>query len=152
MPPSPNVSLPFDILIRDLLGHNHYVPISQLTAEVILMHTGNRHSCHIQFPSDNDVDVTGRFIDHPLLWDLNAWNTSVERYRKQKLRAQQEREARFVLEGNTRLIARALMRFANIESDPARCLAHQFLTKKDYARIKAVGVKRLYENVNELPN
>lgn len=152
MPPSQNVSLPLNTLIHDLLGNNHYVSISQLTAEVILMHTGNKHSCHIQMPSDSDVDVLGRFIDSPLLWETNAWNRSVERYHKEKIRAQTEREARFVFEGNVKLIARAILRMAYVHPDAARMLGHQMLSKKDFARIKAVGVKQLYENVKELPD
>ncbi len=148
---TPNVSLPLDILIHDLLGHNHYVPVSPITAEVILMHTGNKHSCHIQLPSDNDVDILGRFIDSPLLWDWNAWNVSVERYHKNKIRAQQEREARFVFEANICLVAKKILIMAFVKEDAARMLAHKWLSKKDYARIKAVGVKRLYEHVKELP-
>ena len=123
-----------------------------LTAEVILMHTGNKHSCHIQLPSDNDVDVLGRFIDVPMLWDTNAWHTSVEKYNKEKIRAQNRREAQFVYEGNVKLIARNILKMAFVHPDAATMIARSMLDKKDLVRMKAVGVKRLYEKVNELPD
>lgn len=116
------------------------------------MHTGNKHTCHIQMPSDSDVDILGRFIDKPMLWDWAAWKSSSEKYLLEKIRSQQRRDIKFVYEGNVKLIARAILRMAYITPDAAIMLGHKFMKSQDWVRIKAVGVKRLYENVKELPD
>lgn len=145
------VSIPLTILVKDLLGANHYVPISQITAECILFHTGNKRICHIQFPSIQDVDVSGKTITSPILWELNAWRTSVERQVKSALRAQEQRETKFVYEGNVNMIKKRIMENFGLDEQHANIYARMVLDKKDYARIRAYGVKRLYTNVKELP-
>jgi hypothetical protein len=150
-PNIPNASFPLDIIIKDLLRDEHCVPISPITAEVILMQTGNKHFCHIQFPSNDAVDITGRFITKPHLWSINEWRSSSEKWMRDKIKSQQRRDAQFVYEGNVRLISRAILRFAYVHPDAAVVLARTWIDKSDFGRIKAVGVKQLYNHVKELP-
>lgn len=145
------VSLPLQILVKDLLGSNHYVPISKITAEMILYKTKNQKVCHIQYPSSQDVDIVGRILTTPLLWDLTAWRNSSERRAKAQIRSQQQRDEKFVYDGNIRLIKNNIIRNFELKEEIANVLARIAIDKKDYNRIKAYGVKKLYTHVKELP-
>lgn len=146
-----NITLPLNVLVEHLLHGEHYVPISMDVAEVIHHHTKNQHSCYIQFPSDDDIDIVGKYIDTPILWECGAWRTSSERWMKSKMRSQKERDERFILEANIVQVARCILRQAYVTPDAARMIARSMISKKDYARIKLVGCKKLYTTIEELP-
>lgn len=148
---TPLVSLPLDILVKDLLGEAHYVSISRLTAEILYGHCKNRHTCHIQFPGEEDVDVMGRVINEPILWSMSAWQSAVERRLKAKLRSDRERDERFIFEANIKLVGKALARFSGLEFEIARLTARRWLVDKDHAKIRAIGVVKLYTTIQELP-
>lgn len=149
-PINPLVTLPLQTLVRDLLGAAHYVTISKDTAEVILLHTKNRHTCHVQFTSDMDVDLYGRFIKEPVLWEFNAWATSSERVLKGRLRSQMERDKRNILEANILLVAKKLCRFSAIDFEVCKLIARKWLINND-PRIQAIGCNKIYTTIEELP-
>lgn len=148
---TPLVSLPLDVLVHDLLGEAHYVSVSKLTAEIIFGHCKNKHTCYVQFPGDNDVDVLGRFISEPLLWSMSAWKSSVERAAKQRLRSEYDREQRFIFEANVKLVAKRLATFSGLEFEIAKLMAWRWLKDGQHDKIKAVGVVKLYTTIKELP-
>ena len=137
-------------IVDDLLDGQHYRPISMSTAEVLLLHTRNSVLCHVQFPSDMDVDLYGRFIDKPVLWELNAWRTSSERVLKARLYSQKQRETRHILDANILLVARRICRMTSINFDPCKLIARRWILDND-PRIGAVGVTKLYTTIDELP-
>lgn len=147
---NPLVTLHLHTLVSDLLGASHYVTISKETAEVILLHTRNRHTCHVQFTSDMDVDLYGRFIKEPVLWDFNAWVNSSERVLKARIRSQKERDARNILEANILLVAKKLCRFSNIDYEACKLVSRKWLINND-PRIKAIGCDKIYTTIEELP-
>lgn len=138
-------------LVRDLLRGEYYIPISEDTAEIILMHYKNQRVCHVQYPSDQDVDILGKPIDTPILWEIGAWQTSSEKWLKGKIRSEKEREERFILDANINLVARCILKMAYINPDAARVIARKCILNKDFVRIKAFGCARLYKTIKELP-
>jgi hypothetical protein len=148
---NPNITLPLQTLVHHILRGEHYVPISSDVAEIILHHTNNKHTCHVQFPSDEDVDILGNFIETPMLWEYGAWCRSSEKWLKMRVRSQKERDERFILEANITQVARCILRQAYVTPDAARMIARSMITKKDYARIKLVGCKKLFTTIEELP-
>lgn len=151
-PPSPLVTLPLQILVKDLLGAAHYVSVSKITAEMLFIHTKNKHTCHIQFPSDSDVDMWDKPLTSPMLWEIGAWQASSEKHLTAKRKSQLAREARFILEANILLLGRAICRFTNIDFEICKLMARKWIVTND-PRIQVVGLKRpLYTNVNELPS
>lgn len=151
-PPNPLVTIPLQSLVRDLLGAAHYTSISKVVADMLYIHTKNKHTCHIQFPSDSDVDMWDKPITSPILWDMSAWLSSSEKHLKAKRDSQARRDARFILDANILLLARAICRFTNIDFEICKLIARKWITTND-PRIQVVGLKRpLYTTVQELPS
>jgi hypothetical protein len=149
-PTNPLVTLHLQTLVKDILGGHHYVTVSEETATVILAHTNNAHTCHVQFTSDLDVDLYGRFIKEPVLWEYGAWVNSSERVLKARLWSQRNREKRHILEANILVVAKQLCRFSAIEFEACKLVARKWLLNND-PRIYAIGVKRIYNTIEELP-
>jgi len=151
-PPNPLVTVPLQALVKDLLGAAHYTSVSKVVADMLFIHTKNKHTCHIQFPSDSDVDMWDKPITAPILWNIGAWQASSEKHLRAKRRSQLEREARFILDANILLLGKAICRFTNIDFEICKLMARKWINTND-PRIKVVGLKRpLYTNVNELPS
>lgn len=153
-PSSTLVSLTLKTLITDLLREEHYVPISDETAEVIMFHCKNKHTCYIQFPSDVDVDILGRAIETPILWEIGAWSRASEKWMKARNRSERDRADRFIMEANVNMVARKILKFAYVNPDAARVIAHSWVkgnVKGAKGKLKMVGVEKLYTTVEELP-
>lgn len=138
-------------LVRDLLGDSYSRPISFETAEVLIYHCKNEHLCHIQMPQPGEVDITGKPITHPILWEIGQWRISTEKWLRAANRSEQERQERAVYDQNIKIVAYALYKTLGFSPDQSRILAHRLLREKDFNRIKALGVPKLYTNYNEIP-
>lgn len=147
----PNVSLPLDVLVNTILRDEHYVPVPDTVAEILFHHTKNNHTCYIQFPGDQDVDILGRFLTHPLLWSISAWRNSSERAMRARLRSQHEREQRFIFDANIKLVAKKMCTATGINFEICKLEARRWLLRKD-SRVHAVGVVKLYTTIEELPS
>ncbi len=150
-PSNPLASFYLKTIVKDLLHGEHYTPISDETAEVILHHCKNRNLCHVQFPSDEDVDIIGVPISTPVLWEIGAWCRSSEKWLKVRNRSQKDREERFVLDANINMVSRKILKFAYVNPDAARIIARQWINNKQRGKLKMVGVEKLYTTVEELP-
>lgn len=148
---NPLVTLHLQPLVKSLLGVAHYVTIEKEVAEILLLHTRNEHTCHIQFTSDIDVDLYGRFIDEPVLWEFGAWVASSERVLRGRIRSQKQREERFVLEANIIRVAKHICRMTSVDYEFCKLQARKWLLENS-PKIKAVGCNKLYTNVNEIPS
>jgi len=137
-------------LIKDLLRGDHYVAVSEDTAFVIQTVTDSKQFCHLQFPTDNDVDILGRPIESPILWEIGAWSTSSEKWQRQKLLSQRRIDEYNIFNANVHRIARAILKIAYVNPDAARVLAHGMLMRHEEERIKSMGVNKLIETVEEL--
>lgn len=142
----------FDIpkLVEDLLHDSHSRSISFDTAEVLLFHCKNERICHIQLPGHGEVDTFGNPIKQPILWDIGQWRISTERWLRAKSRSEKEMQERAVFDANVKVVAYALYKTLGFSPDQSRILAYRMLNEKDYGRIKALGVPKLYTNYNEL--
>lgn len=136
-------------LINDILHTHYYRPISQKTAEIIFLLTHNKHTCYIQFPGDESI--TGEPLQHYVIWDIEQWHKSAEKYRNDKIKAQERREKKFIYDANIKRIAKAIVKFSALDYEIAQITARRMLDDNDLPRIKSIGVKQLYTNVKELP-
>lgn len=136
---------------KDLLKDAHSCPVSFETAEVLHYHCKNETLCHIQMPSAGEVDMFGNPIRQPILWNLGQWRVSTEKWMRAKHRSETERQERAVFDANVKIVAYALYKTLGFSPDQSRILAYRLLNDKDFARIKALGVPKLYNNYNELP-
>lgn len=139
-------------IVEHLLHGYDYVTVSEHVAEVLLMCTGNKHTCHVQLPSDPDaVSVSGITITKPRLWNINCWNASVERGLKASLRAEAERNARFVYQANVNQVVRCILKQWPVHIDQANTIARVMLDRKQYDKILAMGVKSIIMRVEDIP-
>lgn len=137
--------IPLSSYITDVLGDNHWVPISYDRANAIVAITGNQKLCYVQFPSEDCPELTS-----PLLWSYGAWAASVEKFRRAKERSERERVQRRIDEANIKLIMRAVMRFASVDSSQAQMLATRMILRQQFLKIEMLGVK-LITKEEELP-
>lgn len=159
MDENPDVTLPLATLVKELLGPHiihyadgkHCISVSMDTACEIFKACGNTHTCHVQFPADRfNVDMFGKPIETPLVWDIGAWRTSTERHKRAKLRAKAEKEELDMHRANVRIVQRAILRISGLEPDQALMMAHRWVSDKNTKRIEAVGVTRLVTRIEEL--
>ena len=144
------VSVPLDILVASILGDNHYTPVHPLLAELILLKCHNKHTAYVQLPGDHDVDILGYPISNPILWQLARWYESTERWQRAKLRAEDERKARFVAEANVGRITRFLMKTSELDAEHAGKLALKWVTNNDEAKYIRLGGKPFIKTIDEI--
>lgn len=145
------IALPLSSLISDLLHGHSDVPISQSTAEAILLVTNNEHSCYVQFPGPDAVDITGRSITCPRLWAWNHWIFSSERRLRLRLRCEKEAAIRTIFNANVSLVRRAILRTEPLTEDQATMLARKWVTEGKINKAKHYGIKKFYTTIEEIP-
>ena len=144
------VSVPLDKLVTTILGDNHYVPIDPQLAEAIYLVCRNKVVAYVQFPSDKDINIIGQPISQPYLWQLGKWYESTERWMKSKLRAEEERKARFVAEANIQRITAFLLRTTELERPFAEKLAIKWVTANEEQKYIRMGGKPFIKTVEEI--
>jgi len=144
------VSFPLEEIVDALLGGLDFVEIPQAVAEQLLIVSKNKHVCHVQMPSDENLDIFSSPILVPRLWSLKHWQFSAEKWLRARSLSDKNREARFVYDANVKIISKAILRLAYVTPDAATVLARMMLDKHDYNKIKALGVKKLIEHSNEI--
>jgi len=120
------IALPLYILIDEIIGDAQFAGVSPFTADIIETVVKNKHTCHVQ-----RTDRDGETLTYPRLWRLDAWRQDIESWRLSKLRADRERDLRFVFEENCKRVARAICREANLEGDIANVLAYRKMKNID---------------------
>ncbi len=146
------VTLPLDQIVEDLLADSDCRTVSRDIAEILHLVTDNKATYHVQFPGDDEVDISGVPITEPVLWSLRHWQNTSERHQKIKLRGQRERELWLVKEANVKMIAKYLVRLASLNVEAAQCIARMKLDKNESAVIKAIiGNRELYKTSKEIP-
>lgn len=147
---TPLVTFRLSTIVSDLLRGHDYVNVSQETAELLLLACKNQHTCHIQLPCHENLDIFNQPITQPRLWAFNSWQSSTERWLRQKKRSDDERDARNIFDANVKLVTRAILRISPINQDAAMMLArHALLSHPD--SIPAMGVRKLITTVEEIP-
>lgn len=141
---------PIEPIVRDLLGEAHYVSISQVTAEIIYIHCRNKWLCHVQFVTDDDATILGEPLKTPRLWSLQGWQMSVEKYLRDKARSARLRDERNIFDANIILVARAIYKVSGLPFDICKLQARRWLNENN-PKIYAVGVKKIYTTIQELP-
>jgi len=150
------VTFPLASIVSDLLRKNegqdpqHFVTVCEITAECLYTVCKNEHTCHVQMPSDDDVDILGKPITSPVLWEIGAWLNSSERWQRQKLMSQKRIDIHNIYNANINRISRCILRMSPINPDAARMLAHRWMERGDMVRIQMVGVNKLFEKVEEI--
>jgi len=137
-------------IVSDLLRGSDYVVVSKETAELVLIACKNQHTCHVQLPSDENLDIFNKPITESRLWSFACWQASTERWLRQKKRSDDERDARNIFDANVRLVARAILRISPINPDAATCLARMSLLSYP-SSIPAMGITKLITTVEEIP-
>lgn len=152
-----NITLPLTSFIESHLGIRlneagereqswHYRTIKKELAEIILVLTKNESHCYIEFPSINSPHLT-----EPMLWELSAWNIHHDKWTREKIRSDRERVARFILETNVKIVARAFMELTCVDDlDKAKAHAFSLITSKKFGNIRALGVHKLITKEEEL--
>ncbi len=88
----------------------------------------------------------------PFLWRYYLWADSVRRFTIAKERSERERKERFILDANIKLIARYLQKEPFLMIDRWAVSTASFLmNKKRLLAIKAVGVEKLIQTIEEIP-
>ena|SRR5689334_3685857 len=147
---TPLVTFRLSSIVTDLLRGHDYVNVSQETAELLLVACKNQHTCHIQLPFHENLDIFNQPITEPRLWAFNAWQASTERWLRQKKISDNERDKRNIFDANVKIVTKALLRISPINPDAAMMLARHALQTYPES-IKAMGVKKLIEKVEEIP-
>lgn len=114
-------------------------------AKNIFQLTKNQHSCHIEFKS-----LEGAPLQFPLLYTLQAWQNSAERFEKQKAYSHKQRIDKFIQEANVKIVMKTLDVHWGIEGITAEMTAHKLVTQKKWRQIAALGVKKLVTKEEEL--
>lgn len=133
-------------LVDDLLKGHDFIEVSPSTAAAILLVTKNKSHCHVQLPSDPDaVDVYGKQLSKPRLWNLVYWNASVERFVKAKIKADQERIQRAIYLCNCERITKVLLRKYPLTYDMCNTIARRWLDGKKYYNVHAIGIDKIID-------
>jgi len=146
----PLVTFPLYSIVRDLLGGQSDVVVSEMTAKCLYMVCKNRHTCYIQFPGDENRDIYGKPITECKLWSLEHWVSSAEKWQRAKAWSDKQRNERIVLDANIHKVARALLKLARINPDAARVIAIDVVVNKKMDAVRGLGVAKLYETVDEI--
>ena len=144
------VTFQLDWIVHDLLHDLDEVPVSEHTAEMLHAVTKNKHTCHIQNPGHGEVDIMGKLISQPHLWNINAWQSSSEKWQRARLYSKKEMDIHMIRDANVKLIAKRLCRELGLDYDMAQNAAVMMLVKKKFNNIKAFGVSKLIEKVEEI--
>jgi hypothetical protein len=128
--------IPLSSYVRDVLGDLHYTPIGYDRAIAIFKITENYHTCVVQFTSFED----GKALKSPMLWNFAAFADSAERYRLAKIRAEQERVARRILEQNRETLKRAILKTLEVSDSQANVLSCKMIDKKQSFKIAWFGI------------
>jgi len=140
------ITLSLSTFVKAVLHGEHYVPIyDKDLAELLTLLSKDQEVYHIQNPGPDNPD-----LDYPMLWSCHQWRISTESWKAAKERDDRERIARWIKQKNVTIIAKQILRFALVTDDQANLLAHRWLNRKDFQRIKDVGVTKLAEKESDL--
>lgn len=148
------ITFVFDNIIDELIGEQGVVPISPEIATSILLVTQNKpeFNIYVQDPHDPDnVNLYNKPISCWKLWRLHWWRTSTEAWLKSKRRQDREREDRFIFDANVRMITKCILRTAYMSPELATILAVKELRANNIRKLNALGVKKLFTTMKELP-
>ena len=96
----------------------------------------------------NDFDGTP--LPLPVFWAYPDWYESSTNYKRQKDSAEKRRIADWIFKANVKIIAARLIEVYFFPDDAASAMAYSWLKKKDFQRIKAIGVSKLITKEEEL--
>lgn len=138
-------------LLRDIYGHpSDNCNISPLLAEIISLISQNKNDIHVQFPSDDDVDILDRPVTSPILWRYSRWSNSTEKWLKDKKRSEQERQARFIFQFNVERACKTVMRFTELDHPNAMKVALNLVNKNHEHKVIAMGGKPFAKTIEEI--
>lgn len=139
------ITIPLEKFLQYSLGTSEFITVDMDTAKLIHAMSSNDELCHVEFPSADRPEQK-----YPLVWNVQAWKMSIERWNRRKAYAHKERVNRFLFEKNVKTVSRAIMRFALVPEVHANVLAHKWVTNGDEAKWKSVGVNKLATTESEL--
>lgn len=146
------VTLPLNTLVDDLLQGFDYRTISKEIAEILSLVQDGQAQYHIQFPGENEVDISGNPIEEPRLWSLTHWRTNSERWQRARLRTEKERALYLVKEANIALLTKPLVKMFCVNPEAAKVIARIMLDKNQEDKIRYfLGDRKLYTNIKEIP-
>lgn len=139
-------NIPLEEYLQSHLGQSQNRPVSIKRAEILEILLDGLQIAHVQW-EDSEF---GTALPQPILWWWKDWVSDVERVSNLRKRSERERAERFILEANVKLVAEHIEAEAMLSEEQARQLAFKWIKNKQFARIKAVGVEKLIERIEEL--
>lgn len=109
-------------------------PIQTEIAEIIVLLTDNKHTCFIQWDDDYS-----NHLKQPLLWDYGEWLKHSDRHQRAQAYSQHQREERFILEANIKLLSKAITSAISLEGEHATLLAHKLLLRQQHGKIRLLA-------------
>lgn len=140
------ITLSISKFVSIALRDEHYINIyDKDLADLLTLLAKDQETYHIQHPSLDCPD-----LEYPRLWNLHQWRISVESWRVARERSERERVERWIQQKNCSIISKHILRFALVNESQANLLAYRWLKRKDFDRIKWVGVTKLITKESEL--
>lgn len=143
---SKSFNIPLDEYLQSHLRSDQKRPITVKRAEILEILLDGLQIAHVQW-EDSEF---GTPLQQPILWWWKDWVSDVERVSNLHKRSERERAERFILEANVKLVAEHIEAEAFLSEEQARQLAFKWIKNKQLARIRAVGVEKLIERIEEL--
>lgn len=147
----PKIVLPINLYIDALLRQDDYIDVDEITAQIIYAICKNQYLVHVQFPTDyNAVDIMGRPLTTPVVWRINAFRESTERWLKARKTAEEERAARHIYSANLKNVMKTVMAFTGVDEKFAQPVAEKLVRKNEEKKVIAMGGKPFYKTLDEL--
>lgn len=132
-----NITIPLQTFVDSHLGRRTNGdkmwtcrPINRNIAEIIYNLTQNKHTCFIQWDDEFSVH-----LKEPLLWDFTAWLKECDRHIRAQAYSQKQREERFILETNIRILSNLLKSSLCLEEPHNILMASKLLIHKQFGKI-----------------
>ena len=143
-PPKETITINLLDYLDDFLGENHSRPVRKYIAEILEVKLKDKLIIYVQRSDEN-----GRELSQPILWQYKYWAESQDRERRAKIRSENERIARFLLEENVKLVARACITYFNMDISCAQATAFSIIKNNKQAALKELSVT-LYKTLEEV--
>lgn len=144
-----SITRPLKEILNLALGRDYWEcrPVPKDFALTVMAITKNKAESgyHIQTHSKS-----GEELDEPILWRYSFWVIDHERTMQQRNYSERMRNERFVFEANVKLVQRAYTKYFTIDGDVAHVTAYQYVKKSMVQQMKAIGVTKLYTDINQI--
>ena len=144
-------TIPTRDLIWDILGDDkNGLSCAQITPATAMVLENKLQGSRLWKVEYTNVDCSP--LAYPMLWRYVDWASANSTYKKQKLYAEQQRIAHWLMNANVDMLAKAIMKKSPIPEDAAKAIAYQLVKNPDAMVViqSFFGVEKLKTDVKEL--